>query len=697
MKIDTARSTQSTFSQEPVTFDEESVGLMADILSGLYTNPNEAVVREYSANGLDGLRKAGKNPVEHPVQVTLPSAFEPFLVICDHGSGMSTQDAKSRFARYVSSDKRDSNAAIGGFGIGSLSCFAVADLVMVSTVLDGTKTDLSVIRTDKGPQITECNVTETAGGNGTTVTIPVDPHQDWLMHAHNALSFTGGRVTIDGEPTEDPRGDDAPMITGHRRGRGYGYEAGRRGDRLIMGGMNYRIPDSVIEKIREVVAPMPGNAPAAWLIEVPIGTVRLAYDRESIMDTKANAEALADYIEEHYVSELRERFVGETEWEAVRKMLSDEAEFIPAEAARQVRNVSQQMQGGVRSGTYVGFEIEGGKRRRIGDTHFSEVFSVMTRAKSVMFFPAEASRSPKIRRWLIDHDQAAGPAVAISVGDDASLAEVGRAGFTVMEAEDLRAYQPVIKPEPTSRSRTTGYLVMDPYTGQQTMMEPEEIAESYDGIVIGADYSHESWTYGQADRQMKLIASAWQDEKVAIVRTTTHQKAETAERRIGYDRRNTVIAHQSVTKRVWELITDDEKRLLGLIASGSTYRGRVGLPDAPRLPEAVLDNPKRVVSVAEELGQTVSVDLTEAKRVIGALEDPQTFDPLRERITQAGLANADFWLHETVHTWQSQLPHENLLGGEVDWIASRTHRIYDEENRRATIAGYLVLGLPTQS
>lgn len=697
MKIDTARSTQSTFSQEPVTFDEESVGLMADILSGLYTNPNEAVVREYSANGLDGLRKAGKDPIEHPVKVTLPSAFNPFLVICDHGSGMSTQDAKSRFARYVSSDKRDSNAAIGGFGIGSLSCFAVADLVMVSTVLDGTKTDLSVIRTDKGPQITECNVTETTEGNGTTVTIPVDPHQDWLMHAHNALAFTGGRVTIDGTPTEDPRGHGAAMITGHGRGRGFGYEAVRRGDRLIMGGMNYRIPDSVMEKIREVVAPMPGRKPGAWLIEVPIGTVRLAYDRESIMDTKANAEALADYIEEHYVSELRERFIGETEWEAVHKMLSDEAEFIPAEAARQVRNVSQQMQGGVRSGTYVGFEVEYGKRCRIGDAHFSDLFSAMTRAKSVMFFPAEASRSPKIRRWLIDHDQAAGPAVAISVGDSPSLAAVAQAGFTVMEAEDLRAYQPVIKPEPTSRNRTTGYLVMDPYTGEQTMMEADEIAAAYDGIVIGPDYTPDSWSYGRCERDMKLISSAWPEEKIAIVRTTTHQKAEAAQRRIGYDGRNTLIAHQSVTKRVWELITDEEKRLLGLATSNGTFRGRVALPDQPGMLEAALESPKLVISVAEELGELVTVDLTEAKRTIAALEAPQTFDPLRERIAQAGLSDVDFWLHETVQAWQSQLPQDDLLGGEVDRIAVRTHRVFDEANRRAAIAGFLVMGLPEQS
>lgn len=689
MKIDAAYSTQTTFEQTPVGFDEESVGLMADILSGLYTNPNEAVIREYTANGLDAQDDAGVDSRQNPVEVRLPEPFEPYLVISDQGTGMTKYQAERLFAHYVSSNKRHSNDAIGGFGIGSMSAFAVADLMMVTTVFDGKKTDLTVIRTDKGPQITESTtVTESTLPNGTTVTIPVDPHQDWETHAVGALSYCAGRVSIDGEQLSDPRGENPSMITGLS-----GYQHRKRDDRLVMGGMNYRIPESVMDKVRTVVVPMYGSRLDVWVIEVPIGTVRLAYDRESIMDTTSNAQALADYIEAHYVEPMRAQFVGRTEWEAVRKMLDASAAFIPAEALAQVKSVSSTMAHGARHETYLGFEVIDDTRRKI-DGAYSNLFSAVVSSASVMFFPWENTRSPKVRRWLIDHERAAGPAVAVAVGGQEKLDEIAEAGFTVMDADALKSYEPVIKSVVTPRAKNTGYLVVDPATGEETMAEPSEIAEGYDAMVFGREYSRDYHHYHARSRDVETVTAAWPHERVAIVRTTTNQRYETAQKRIGLPVRRMDDARLQTAEKVWAMVTEHEKSLLAAVFSDGYMPSGIGelTVDHQLLADAVY-RPKKIMEVAERIGSAVTIDLSQAQATLDSLDDERTFEALRQRVAEAGLDPAR-WIEEALRAHREELDGIESWGKEVQFLVKAMGRVYGDHHVEAMIAGYLVLGIP---
>ena len=204
MRLDTSTRTETNMTTEAMGFDPESTAVLADILSGLYTNPHEAVVREYAANGIDAHEAAG---VIRPVEVTLPDDFNPQLTIRDYGTGMSTAEAKGLFSTYGASNKRTLDDAIGGYGIGSKSAFAISDVLTVETVKDGTLTRLTAVRTEDGPSITGTHTESTETPSGTTVTIPVDPRQDWERHAAHALAFTNGAVTIAGEAPTDPRGE----------------------------------------------------------------------------------------------------------------------------------------------------------------------------------------------------------------------------------------------------------------------------------------------------------------------------------------------------------------------------------------------------------------------------------------------------------------------------------------------------------
>lgn len=689
MKVDNARTTYTTFEQTPVGFDEESIGLMADILSDLYTNPNEAVIREYTANGLDAHDDAGVDSMTTPVEVSPPSAFEPFLVITDYGTGMGKEAAEQLFARYVSSDKRGSKEAIGGFGIGSMSAFAVADLMMVTTVKGCYKTELTVIRTDKGPQITESSTTPTDEPNGTSVTIPVDPHQDWEVHASNALDFCAERVSIDGERPCDPRGESAGVVSGLSDYRHRG-----RGDRLVMGGMNYRIPESVMEKVRGVVAPMYGTHYSEWVIEVPIGTVRLAYDRESIMDTTSNAQALADYLDLHYVEPMREQFLADTEWGTVRRMLDASADFIPAESLRQVKAVDNAMSHALHDPVYTGFEVVDDSRVKITG-RFGSLFSKVVRAGSVMFFPAENTRSPKVRRWLIDHEHVAGPALAVAVLEPEKLNEVAEAGFTFMDAEALKAYDPVLKSAAAPRARTTGYLVVDPDTGEESMCEPAEIAQQYEAMVFGRDYSRDHHHYVGKDEDVAMVHAAWPNERVAIVRTTANQQLGTAEKRIGLPVHDLHNGREHVLDQVWELVSEDEKLLLSAAAGENVYGAEFGELDINSVAfRRAVSHPQQIIEIAQLLGDCLTVDLTKAKDTMAEINDPRALDSLRERLTEAGL-NRPRWVDASVRAHRGELAGLSPWGDQVGTILTAIrHGVYGESNLRAAIAGHLVLGAP---
>lgn len=95
--------------------DKSAAGLVMDILAKLYTNPLAAAIREYTSNAIDAHIAAG---IDKPVEVNLPSNNNQWLTVRDFGTGLTAFDILTVYANFGSSDKRDSNEFIGGFGIG---------------------------------------------------------------------------------------------------------------------------------------------------------------------------------------------------------------------------------------------------------------------------------------------------------------------------------------------------------------------------------------------------------------------------------------------------------------------------------------------------------------------------------------------------------------------------------------------------
>lgn len=124
-----------------MTIDEASSVFLMDALGKLYSRPAQAVLREYLSNAIDAHKaKGGKLPA---IQITLPEANtrnpsgSSKLIIRDFGKGMNEQEFGSILSRYGASTKRDSNAMIGGFGLGAKSGFAVSDEFFMTSYQSG--------------------------------------------------------------------------------------------------------------------------------------------------------------------------------------------------------------------------------------------------------------------------------------------------------------------------------------------------------------------------------------------------------------------------------------------------------------------------------------------------------------------------------------------------------------------------------
>ena len=154
-------------------FSVEANPVIFSILSqSLYKNPLEAVIRELSSNALDAHIAAGiENTV--PIEINLPTALTPYIEVIDHGVGMSGDFILNSFSSFGTSTKRDKDSkAIGGFGIGAKSPFAISTSFTITSVHKGKRSSFLCTKEGLAPSILclEMDV-PCAEGQGTTIRI----------------------------------------------------------------------------------------------------------------------------------------------------------------------------------------------------------------------------------------------------------------------------------------------------------------------------------------------------------------------------------------------------------------------------------------------------------------------------------------------------------------------------------------------
>ena len=157
-----------------------------DMLAKIYITPLQSAVREYVSNAVDANHKAGQT---HPVTVQLPNEKDSLLIVRDYGNGLDTFDLATIYANFGVSDKKDNNALIGQFGIGSKSGLAISDRIDIRSWKNGARNHFVLQRTPDGimAQVLESDVPDTNTPSGTEIKINVQ--QNYLNNIRKNNSY----------------------------------------------------------------------------------------------------------------------------------------------------------------------------------------------------------------------------------------------------------------------------------------------------------------------------------------------------------------------------------------------------------------------------------------------------------------------------------------------------------------------------
>lgn len=264
--------------------DDENMGWVISLFTDLYSDPQLAVIREYSTNARDAQIEAG---YDGPIEITLPSALAPFFKVKDRGIGLSAENIQHVYSRYGSSTKRGTNDQNGMLGMGCKSALAYCQQFTVESVKDGMRTVCAISREEGGvPVFTVVASVPDDGENGTEVIVPVQRHHmdSFATKAAKFYSYwPEGTVLVNGE--EPKRVEGLDLGDGMLLVKKMDYSYDREPNLVVMGGVAYPVTEE------ELSLGLPSTY--SLVATVDIGSVEFAPSREALLYNKLTRGTLA--------------------------------------------------------------------------------------------------------------------------------------------------------------------------------------------------------------------------------------------------------------------------------------------------------------------------------------------------------------------------------------------------------------------
>ena len=284
--------------------DMNALEHIMSVLTDLYSDPEMAVIREYSTNAYDAHVAAG-NP--SPIEVTLPSTLSPFLRIRDYGDGLDADDIRDVYSLYGASTKTDTDDQVGMLGLGCKSALTYTNQFTLVGIKDGVKTQVSVSRDeDDTASMTLLGTSETTEASGVEVIIPTSNYRSIEEKAAEFYRYwKPGTVLVNGEEPKSISGiwiADDLLLT---------KEVDE--PQVVMGNVPYPADQHYLSK---------GNHQLVAF--VPIGSISFAPSREALRYnsiTKKTLESLKERLNSELKSSLEKQINAASDNYAVLRLL----------------------------------------------------------------------------------------------------------------------------------------------------------------------------------------------------------------------------------------------------------------------------------------------------------------------------------------------------------------------------------------
>ena len=302
------------------SFTIEFNAKMAKILSdGLYSDKIQSIIRELSCNAVDSHVESGQP--DRPIEVHLPTVFEPWFYVKDFGVGLDHSQILNHFTRYGASTKTNSNDYIGQLGLGCKSPFSYVDAFDVTSVKAGVSRQYSMYKDEQGmPSVALLGETATSEPNGVTVKMPVkreDIHQFSTKAVHVFMWFRI-KPNITGKNSLE-----YPSLETEISGNGWSLRKNQNYDSFtpygpiaLMGRVAYPLDKNAITDIDTLA----GLFQLPLIIEFAIGDLEVSASRESIgydKRTQANIRSKLENVAVELRKIISDKFSSATnEYEA---------------------------------------------------------------------------------------------------------------------------------------------------------------------------------------------------------------------------------------------------------------------------------------------------------------------------------------------------------------------------------------------
>jgi hypothetical protein len=254
-----------------------NAGWVMRSMADLYSNRELAVVREYSTNARDAMIEAGYG--DEPIEVTLPSAMNPYFEVRDYGVGMSEETLKQVYTQFGESTKRDSDDFNGMLGFGSKSAVAYTNTFTIEAVKDGIKTIGVISRKEDFRIILKIVVRDlkTHERNGVKIQVPVHNWSTFTPIANEFYKYwIPGTVKVNGRIPEWAAGEKIDDNLYYSKGD-TSY--------VVMGNVAYRInnPSALFPR---------GMNQFSFVSYVPNGAIEFVPSREDLKYSEHTKKAL---------------------------------------------------------------------------------------------------------------------------------------------------------------------------------------------------------------------------------------------------------------------------------------------------------------------------------------------------------------------------------------------------------------------
>lgn len=269
-----------------MSFDANSLAHIMSVLTDLYSDPELAIIREYSTNAKDSHIAAG---VKRPIEITPPTGLNPQFKIQDFGLGLSKQDIIEIYSKYGASTKRGTNEQVGMLGLGCKSALTYSNQFTLIGVKNGIETSVVISRTADGSGTMEVVAEKpTDAHNGVTVIIPARGTPRFQTKIDEFFSYwKQDEVLIAGQP---PKERKLIKITDKL----FLELNGNENDLIVMGGVAYPIDDQLGKNIYRSY-----YRRARFIYFADIGEINFTPSREKLhytTKTKNTIQSIEDLI-----------------------------------------------------------------------------------------------------------------------------------------------------------------------------------------------------------------------------------------------------------------------------------------------------------------------------------------------------------------------------------------------------------------